>query len=143
VSYANIARAIGRRYSQHRQRINQRLRKSLRDEKIVRIATITVWAGALAFFPLILVTQWMSPEEGGLPAGLFGDVIFPVVFIFIAACSLLALPMLILYVLRYRRALDRARADARDTTLMQLQETVAKLAARLPDDEEHSSSSDP
>jgi len=37
-------------------------------------------------------------------------------------------------VLRYRRAVDRAREDARDTVLLELQKKVAKLSERSQSD---------
>lgn len=119
------------RYAVHREQLNQRLRKSVRDEKIVRIATICVW---ILPWILLLIAVKLSPQ--GQQASFAADVVIPTVIIVAAACGLLAVPMLVLYVVRYRHAVDRARDDARDARLMQLQDTVARLAARLQVDEE-------
>lgn len=120
------------RYAAHRQQLNQRLRRAVRDEKIVRIATIIVWILPLAIY-LLATTLWARTP----PAGLAGGVVFSIVVCLAAACGFLAVPMLALYVLRYRHAVDRVREDARDAKLIELQDTVASLAARLQADEEH------
>lgn len=116
------------RYSLHRDQLNQRLRRAVRDEKIVRIATVIVWILPLIMY-LLFATLW--PHMNIPPAGFAGDVVFPTAIFLAAACGLLAVPMLALYVLRYRHAVDRARGDARDAMLIRLQETVARLATRL------------
>lgn len=123
------------RYSLHRDQLHQRLRKAVRDEKIVRIATIIVWILPLAIY-LLAQTFWPHAPA----AGFAGDIVFPAVGILAAVCSLLAVPMLILYVLRYSHAVDRARGDARDAKLMQLQDTVVRLTARLQDEEQRTRS---
>jgi fatty acid desaturase len=130
------------RYRQHDDQIKQRLRKAARQEKSMRIATIVIWIGAFAFYPVMAIAQWL-PDTGQPRAGFLIDVVMPIVGAALLSCQVLAVPALVWYVLRYRRALDRARADARDTTLMQLQETVTRLAARLPDVEENRADADP
>lgn len=118
------------RYATHRKQLNQRLRKAVRDEKVVRIATISVWILPWVIF-LLAAKLWPTAPS----AGFVGDVLVPAVTFVAALCGLLAVPMLALYVLRYRNAVDRARGDARDAKLMELQDTVARLAARLEDNE--------
>jgi len=129
-------------YRQHHDQIKQRLQKAVRQERSSRIATIVIWIGAVAVFPIMAIAQWL-PDTGQPRAGFLNDMVIPIVGAALFGCQVMAVPALVWYVLRYRRALDRAHADARDTTLMQLQETVAKLAARLPDVEEDRADSDP
>ena len=116
------------KYSQHRQQINERMRKAVRDEKIVRVVTIALWAGAFAF-PLFgfAVQQWI-PRDMANQAGFIGDVLNPATVVAMLICGPLAIPMLIVYVLRYRRAVDRARDDARDAVLLDLQAKIAELS---------------
>jgi hypothetical protein len=112
-----------------------RIQKALRDEKKARIATIVVWIAVVAVFPIMAVAQWL-PDRGCPPAGFLNDVVFPVVGVSFFACQVLAVPMLAWYVLRYRRGLDLARGDAGDAALVQLQETVARLADHVSGDDE-------
>jgi hypothetical protein len=119
-------------YSDHRKQIDQRLQKAKRDEKIVRITTIAVFAGALCLPLFFAITERLS-KEIDLPAGFISDVLIPMLFILLYACWVLVIPLLILYVLRYRRALDRSRENARDTVLLDLQQRVAQLSKALHD----------
>lgn len=117
-------------YSIHRRQLDERLRKASRDERVVRIATISAWIGAASFFVLALAMQRLAPR-GGLPAGLLGDVILPGITLLCVACGAVAAPMLILYLVRYRRAIDQARDSARDAVLFDLQQLLAQCKARL------------
>ena len=122
------------RYTQHRQEINERLQKALRDEKTVRVVTIGVCLAACCCWLLPTVVQWI-PREKAVQASFLGDVVAPMLGMALLACSVLAIPLLILYVLRYRRAVDRAREDARDAVLLELQEKVSRLSKGGQSDE--------
>jgi hypothetical protein len=118
------------RYSRHRRNLDDRLQKAKRDERVVRIATILIWAGALSFFPLALALQRIAPR-GGLPAGLLGDVVVPAATLFAIACGALAIPMLAFYLVRCRQVLDRTRDDVRDAVLLDLKREVERCKAGL------------
>jgi len=121
------------RYAQHRQQINERLQKASRDERIVRAVTIAVCIAGCCWLVVPAAVQWI-PREKAVQTSVLGDVVVPAVGFVLFACSVLAIPLLILYVLRYRRAVDRAREDARDTVLLELQKKVAKLSERSQSD---------
>ena len=116
------------RYSQHRRQIDERLRKALRDERIVRVATLVVWAVACGLPLLMMGLQHWVPRERAVETGPISNVLMPLVVITLFVCSALAIPLLLVYVLRYRRAVDRARDDARDVVLLELQQKVAELS---------------
>ncbi len=110
------------------------MRKAVSQEKRARIATIVIWIGALGMFPIMAIGQWL-PEMELQRAGLLVEVLMTIVGATFLGCQVLAIPALAWYVIRYRHALDRARGEAHDAGLAQLQEAVAGLAARVVDEE--------
>ena len=103
-----------------RQKLQQRLERFERQERLFRYLTIAICGGGAAFLPFALLTQWFVPR-GGLPAGLLGDVVYPAATVMIFACGILSIPMLIVYFGKYRRLLDRTRDEARDQILSELE----------------------
>ena len=108
----------------YRRRLIDRIAKAERREKWMRVAAIAICTVAIVGYLPAMGSYSLQPAE---PLDLLRSI---GLFVWVA-CSLVAIPFSLLYFLRYRRALDRARDDAQYTVLMQLERKVAELSERL------------
>ena len=122
------------RWDEHREAIERRIALAARREKTMRIALVIVWSVTLLCLSLLFLGALLDPHGATYQAisNAAPDWAMVALWVVILTSFVCAVPFLMLYVLRYRRALDRAQQDARDAALAELQRKLAELTSRLP-----------
>ena len=122
------------RWDEHREAIERRIALAARREKTMRIALVIVWSVTLLCLSLLFLGPLLDPHLAIYQAFLKAapDWAMVALWVVIFTSFICAVPFLMLYVLRYRRALDRAQQEARDAALAELQRKLDELTSRLP-----------
>ena len=109
-------------YAEYRRRLEVNLRRAAARARRSRVITLIVCAVALASGPLMMGFDRLPLPNGARDA-------LAVILWTAAGC---AVPFLLLYLLWHRPALDRARHEAQDAALADLQRQLAELRERRP-----------
>jgi hypothetical protein len=112
----------GPQYIEYRRRLEAKLRQATARARRSRVITFVVCALALASGPLLMIAD-------RLPLPNTGRDVLGIVLATAAGC---AVPFLLLYLLWHRPALDRARHEAQDAALVELQRQLTELRERFP-----------
>lgn len=112
-------------YLNYRRELDDKLARARREEKSMRWIVIGAWLGALVLYVggvlLFILSGLHLPDWFRLP------LVLAILVLFLAALLLLTL-----YLFKYRRKLNHARAAAQEAALGEIQRQLNELRAQLP-----------
>jgi hypothetical protein len=109
-------------FAEYRRRLERRLRRAARRERVMRVAALLTGLAAVLYIPALLALDRLALTQPVKDA----------LFVALATLAGCAVPFLLLYFLRYRRDLADARQEARDVLLLDLHRQSSEAEKRPP-----------